>query len=212
MMKRKNIVLLGKGSLAIKIARWFMENHNLIAVVPDMPEPTWTSSLTNWCEDNNVPVVSSGDYKDLDETLQIDLAMSVFYGTIIKKPFIEACGSIINLHNAPLPKYRGVRPINWALLNGESEHGVTIHKIHEGVDDGDILGKITYPIYPEIEEVEDVYKKALDYGWLLFKDVTTKLDYTLNNASPQDKEYTCYTNKQNHLLGDRGDFKRLIKK
>ena len=117
-------------------------------------------------------------------------------------------GSIINLHNAPLPKYRGVRPINWALLNEEEEHGVTIHKIHEGIDDGDILGKVTYPIYPEIEEVEDVYKKALDYGWLLFKDVASKIDYALENATPQSGEYTYYSNKDNDLLGDRGDFRR----
>jgi methionyl-tRNA formyltransferase len=208
MKKRKNIILLGKGSLAIKIAKWFMDNHNLLAIVPDIPEPTWTSSLAEWAKDNSIPIISSGDYRDLGDTLQIDLAMSVFYGSIINKEFISRCGSIINLHNAPLPKYRGVRPINWALLNEEQEHGVTIHKIHEGIDDGDILGRVTYPIYPEIEEVEDVYNKALDYGWLLFTDIASKLDYALDNAKPQPKNYTYYSNKQNHLLGNRGDFRR----
>jgi len=208
MENSKNIVLLGKGSLSIKIAEWFKENYNLVAVVPDTPEPTWTASLSDWAEFNGVPVIPSGDYEDIDSGVQIDLAMSVFYGRIIKKPFIDRCGSIINLHNAPLPKYRGVRPINWALLNEEEEHGVTIHKIHEGIDDGDILGKVTYPIYPEVEEVEDVYQKALDYGWLLFKDVASKLDYALQSATPQSGEYSYYSNKDNDLLGDRGDFRR----
>ena len=208
MPKQKNIVLLGKGSLAIKIADWFNRNHNLVAIVPDLPEPDWTESLTDWANNNKVSVISSGDYNDLNADLNIDLAMSVFYGKIIKKPFISRCGSIINLHNAPLPKYRGVRPINWALLNEEREHGVTIHKIHEGIDDGDILGRVTYPIYPEIEEVEDVYNKALEYGWLLFKDVASKLDYSLSVATSQSKEFTYYSNKQNHLLGERSGFRR----
>ena len=206
---RKNIVVLGKGSLAVKIASWFRENHNLLAVIPDTPEPSWTESLSSWAKINHVPVVETGSYEDLDESMHIDLAMSIFYGRIIDKSFIDRCDNIINLHNAPLPLYRGVRPINWALLNGEAEHGVTIHKIQEGIDDGDILGRVTYPIYPEVEEVEDVYNKALDYGWLLFQDVVSKLDYTLENALPQgDNEYTYYSSKENHLLGDRGGFRR----
>jgi len=208
MTKRKNIVLLGKGSLAIKIAQWFLDNHNLVAIVPCLPEPSWTESLSAWAESNSVPIVSSGNYFDVDETINIDLAMSVFYGKIIKKPFIDRCENIINLHNAPLPKYRGVRPINWALKNEESEHGVTIHKISEGIDDGDILGKIVYPLYPQVEEVEDVYAKSLDYGWLLFKDVASKFDYCLENAKPQTGAFSYYSNKDIPLLGDRTDFRR----
>ena len=204
----KNVVLLGKGSLAIRIAKWFCKNHNLVAVVPDIPEPEWTDSLLGWAKLNRIPYIESGNYFDIDDEIKIDLSISVFYGKIIKKSFIERCGNIINLHNSPLPFYRGVRPINWALKNKETEHGVTIHKIHEGVDDGDILGRVTYPVYPEIEEVEDVYKKALNYGWLLFQDVASKLDYALCNATPQPKQFTYYANKENHLLGDRSDFRR----
>lgn len=209
-MKLKNVVLLGKGSLAIKAAKWFRENHNLVYVVPDMPEPTWTDSLTDWCKSNQVNLIESGDYRDLPD-VKIDLAMSIFYGKIIKQDFIDRCTDIINLHNAPLPKYRGVRPINWALKNNETYHGVTIHKIHKGIDDGDILGSVTYPIYPEIEEVEDVYNKALDYGFILFKDVMSKIDYCADNARPQStikQEPSYYSNKQNSLLQERSDFRR----
>ena len=79
------------------------------------------------------------------------------------------------------------------------------------VDDGDILGKIVYPIYPDVEEVIDVYSKALEYGFVLFKDVMSKIDYCLTNATPQDtigETPTYYSNKENTLLGERGDFKR----
>ena len=202
-----NIVLLGKGSLAIKIAEWFSKNKNLVYVVPDMPEPCWTDSLTGWCIDNDINFLESGNYEDLPD-IKIDLAMSVFYGKIFKKDFIDRCENIINLHNSPLPKYRGVRPINWALKNGEDRHGVTIHKIHEGIDDGDILGQITYPIYPEIEEVEDVYRKSLDYGWMLFVDVISKIEHALETAKPQVGESSCYSFKDVELLQERIDFKR----
>tara|TARA_B100001564_G_C20654983_1_gene678706 strand:- start:935 stop:1546 length:612 start_codon:yes stop_codon:yes gene_type:complete len=202
-----NVILLGKGSLAIKVADWFNQNANLLYVVPDMPEPTWTDSITEWCKDNDVDCIESGDYNDIPD-VDIDLAMSVFYGKIIKKDFIDSCRSIINLHNSPLPKYRGVRPINWALKNSECSHGVTIHKIDSGVDTGEIIGQVTYPIYPAIEEVEDVYRKALDYGWMLFNDVAKNLTHAINHAKPQGKDSSYYPSKMNHLLGDRADFRR----
>jgi methionyl-tRNA formyltransferase len=206
-----NIVLLGKGAFAIKVAKWLKKNHNLLCVVPDMPEPDWTDSLKEWSINNRCAVVESGDYGDIDESLVIDLAISVFYGKIIKKPFIDRCKNIINLHNAPLPKYRGVRPINWALYNNETYHGVTIHKIHEGIDDGDILGRVVYPIYPEVEEVIDVYNKSLEYGFLLFRDVMAKIDHCLANAVPQDllpEAPTYYSSSDSIGLGDRTDFTR----
>ena len=204
-----NVVLLGKGDLSIKVAEYCKEYFNLSLVIPDKPEPKWTGSLQNWCIDNDVPYIESGDFKDLDEGCKFDLGISIFYGKIIKKGFIDKCEKIINLHNAPLPKYRGVRPINWALKNNEKYHGVTIHEITEGIDDGPIVGKLTYPIYPEIEEVDDVYRKSLDYGWLLFKDVISKIGYAYSNSLIQDNSKSSYySNKEIKDLGNRLDFKR----
>ena len=205
---KKNVVLLGKGSLAIQAASWLKKAHNLVLIVPDMPEPSWTRSLKDWANNNDVHAIGSGDYRDVPGDLKIDLAISIFYGKIIKKDFIDRCGDIINLHNGPLPKNRGVRPINWALKNNEGTHGVTIHRITEGIDDGPILGQIIYPIYPEVEEVEDVYLKSLKYGWLLFLDVMSKIDFALKSCSPQSENGSYYSMKQNHLLGERNDFRR----
>ena len=204
-----NIVLLGKGDLSIKVADFLIEKNFNLTIIPDKPEPTWSSSLQGWAIKNNVKFVESGRYQDYDHLEKIDLAISIFYGKIIKKDFIEKCEKIINLHNAPLPKYRGVRPINWALKNNEDYHGVTIHQITEGIDDGPILGKITYHIFPEIEEVEDVYKKSLEYGWILFKDVFSKLDFIYKNSKKQGNDFSYYSNKDINKLGNRIDFKRV---
>lgn len=205
-----NIVLLGKGSLAIKACEWINSNtdFNLLAVVPDKPEPAWTESISDWALTNNITLVSSGRYQDIPKDVNIDLAISIFYGKIIKQDFIDRCGDVINLHNSPLPKYRGVRPINWALKNNEETHGVTVHRVTKGIDDGPILGQVVYPIYPEIEEVEDVYNKALDYGWLLFKDVMTKYDYARKQAKPQKGLHPYYSMKIVRYLGEREGFRR----
>jgi len=206
----KNVVVLGKGALAIKACGWFKASpeYKLLAVVADIPEPTWTESVSEWAVQNEIALITTGNYKDLSEALNIDLVVSIFYGKIIKEDFINRCGDIINLHNSPLPKYRGVRPINWALRNNEKTHGVTIHRVTKGIDDGPILGQVVYPIYPDIEEVEDVYNKALDYGWLLFQDVMSKYDYAAKHAKPQEGSYPYYSMNTSKYLGERQDFRR----
>ena len=203
----KNVVVLGKGDLSIHICNWFLTNpdYNLMYVVPVTPSPAWAKSLPNWCIGNNVKWVESGDYKDLPYC-DIDLAFSCFYDKIIKKDFISRCGRILNLHNSPLPHYRGVSPINWALKDERNEHGVTIHEITEGIDDGPIVSQVKYSIYPEIEEVVDVYNKALHYGHTLFLETMPILDKI--EAREQDDDIIYHGSSDNHKLGDRKGFKR----
>lgn len=200
------IVLLGKGDLCLKIADWLFTNTtNPLCIVPVIPEPRWCPSLVLWAKSKGVEVVSSGDYNDVEG--EINIAISVFYEKIIKKRFIKKCKKIINLHNSPLPRYRGVRPINWALKNNEKNHGVTIHEITEGIDDGPIYGQIIYPIYPEIEEVEDVYNKSKEYGWKLFQEVFPRINQ-IDPYEQNHKESTYYSNKELNKLGNRSDFRR----
>jgi len=207
----KRVILLGKGTLAIKISDWFMKSdeYKIIGVIPVIPEPSWTDSLSMWANENKLSVISSGHYKDipnvLDDDWNVDLAFSIFYDKIIKEWFINKCKKILNLHNGPLPKYRGVSPINWALKNNEKSHGVTIHQITPGIDDGPILSQIIYSIFPEVDEVKDVYLRSLEYGWTLFKETIPLIDRI--NPSPQDNfQATYYNAKQNDLLLERRNF------
>lgn len=211
----RTVIVLGKGSLAIQLVEWFLRSpdYTLRLVVPVMPEPKWTDSLAGWCRSRGVLVVESGHYADIpnvrDGDWRIDLAFSVFYDKIIKSWFIEKCGRILNLHNGPLPQYRGVSPINWALKNGERSHGVTIHEITEGIDDGPVVSQVTHSIYPDFDEVEDVYHRALRFGWLLFQDTMSVLDRI--KAQLQDHSAASYYSaKQNDLLGDRRSFTRAL--
>ncbi len=176
-------------------------------MVPVVPEPTWTDSLSDWAAAAGVPVVESGHFRDIPTDLSIDLAVSVFYDKIITPELIARCGRIVNLHNGPLPRYRGVSPINWALKQGESHHGVTIHEITPGIDDGPIIGQVTYSVYPEFDEVEDVYARALEYGYALLTQTLPLLDRIA--AKPQDEaQATYYSAADNDRLGDRRGFTR----
>jgi methionyl-tRNA formyltransferase len=212
----RRVLVLGKGTLAVRISRWFHESpdYDLHQLVPVVPEPSWTDSLTAWGESAGIPCVASGDWRDIDEPedgggLLGDLAFSVFYDRILPRSFIERFGRILNIHNGPLPRYRGVSPINWALKNEEQSHGVTIHEITPGIDDGPIVAQATYSIYPEVDEVEEVYRRALEFGWTLFEQTMPILDRI--EARPQDEELaTYYSAAENDELGDRRSFNRAL--
>ncbi len=74
--------------------------------------------------------------------LKLDLIVSVSYRQILKREIlgIPRAGAV-NLHPSYLPKYRGKNPLNWVLINGEKETGVTVHYINEGIDTGGILAR-----------------------------------------------------------------------
>jgi methionyl-tRNA formyltransferase len=207
----KRVIVLGKGTLAIRIADWFLraDDHELELVIPVVPEPSWTDSLADWAHAEQVPCLDSGDWSDLPaEREQVaDLGLSVFYDRIVPPRFIARFGRLLNLHNSPLPRYRGVSSINWALKNAERSHGVTIHEIAPGVDDGPVVAQLEYSIYPEVDEVVDVYRRALEYGWILFQQTIPILDRIV--ARPQDERLaTYYGASDDALLGERRGFTR----
>jgi methionyl-tRNA formyltransferase len=213
-MATKRAIVLGKGTLAVQIAQWFLrsEAYSLTGVVPVIPEPTWTDSLVAWARGHEVPYVESGDYGELaaeDDQAVAELGISVFYDRILTAAFIARFDRLLNLHNGPLPRYRGVSPINWALKNGERSHGVTIHEVTPGIDDGPVVAQLEYSIYPEVDEVRDVYQRALTYGWVLFEQTMPLLDRIV--ARPQDeRRATYYSSRENSLLGDRSGFTREL--
>lgn len=213
-MGTRTAVLLGKGDLAVRVAEWFQgdDRWQLAHVVPVVPEPEWTESLTQWAGENAVPCVGSGHWADLPVAADgpvADLAISVFYDRILPADLLDRFGRTLNIHNGPLPRYRGVSPINWALKNGERSHGVTIHEIAPGIDDGPIVAQLTYSIYPEHDEVEDVYRRALAYGWTLFEQTMPLLDRI--EAAPQDERQAIYYRAEDdERLGDRRSFRREL--
>ncbi len=208
---RRGVVVLGKGTLACRVIDWFLEesDHDLRLVVPVVPEPEWTDSVVELARSRNIAFVESGDFRDIPPDRTFDLAVSVYYNRIVTPDFIGRCARIVNIHNGPLPRYRGIAPINWALKNGESSHGVTMHEITPGIDDGPIVAQVTYSIYPEFDEVQDVYARAIEYAWALFTQTMPVLDQI--HARPQDDSQAIYYSRKDAArLGDRSGFTRAL--
>ncbi len=211
----QTVIVLGKGELACRICQWFLESdsYSLEYVVPVIPEPSWTSSLTQWCRSNDVRFVDSGHFVDLDDIKEpmwkADLVFSVFYDKILPGWFLEKSRRAVNLHNGPLPKYRGMNPINWALKNGETTHGVTIHEMVPAIDAGPIIAQLTYSIYPQQDEVADVYKRSLAYGYALFQETMPILD-KIDGQRQSTEDATYFSSKDQAKLGDRSNFTRAV--
>ncbi|MBN1151016.1 hypothetical protein JXA84_07350 [candidate division WOR-3 bacterium] len=208
---KKRVILFGKGSLSLKIADYFRKNslYDLLCVVPVIPEPEWTESLSEFCRLSGISLVESGEYSDVDFQGKCDLGVSIFYDRIFKKDFLERFEKMINIHPGLLPEYRGLNPINWALKNEEEFHGATIHLVDEGIDTGPIISMVKFKIFPRIEEVRDVYRRTLDYAWILFLHTIEKID--LIEPVVQDGGKAGYHSAYDRrFLEERSDFTREI--
>ena len=201
-------VLFGKGELAIKIGNYLnqSEKFDLVCVIPSKPEPKWTDSLTNWSLMNGIEVIELDNLNDLPKD-HFDFGISVFFSKILTEIQIAKFKKIVNLHNSPLPKYRGANPINWALKNEESYHGVTLHALDPGIDKGPILNQVLFKIDANRDEVENVYARCLRYGYELFLDSIERID-ELQPLQQDETLASIYYRKDFEKLGNRKGFRR----
>jgi methionyl-tRNA formyltransferase len=98
---------------------------------------------------DHVSNVNTPDFLNRLREDQIDLIISVSCPQVFKRPLIEfprlGC---LNVHGAILPKYRGIAPSFWMMAQGETEAGVTVFLVNEGIDAGDVIAMETFPILP----------------------------------------------------------------
>ena len=113
-----------------------------------------------------------------------DIFISILYDKILSKKFLQN-KECYNFHPAILPNYAGVGTMTWSILNKETEHGITLHLIDEGIDTGDIIDIVKFSI-DEDETAESLYEKTMKKMLGFFKN---KLYIILN------KNYKTY--KQN---------------
>jgi methionyl-tRNA formyltransferase len=127
--------------------------------------------------------------------LQPDLIAVAAYGQILPASILDLPRfGCLNVHTSLLPKYRGAAPIQWAILNGDAETGVTIMKMDVGLDTGDILTQATTPIRPE-DNSETLHDRLARMGADLL--VRTIPDYVAGKLplQPQSAEGVSYAAK-----------------
>jgi len=131
---------------------------NVVAVLThaDAPgERIWFRSVATLARQHSIPVHTPEYITTLDWFQKIrewepDLIFSFYYRHMIPMNILQLAGlGAYNMHGSLLPKYRGRVPINWAIIHGESQTGVTLHVMEKRADAGDIVDQQAVPIPPE---------------------------------------------------------------
>ena len=121
-----------------------------------------------------------------------DVIIVVAYGKILPKPILDLTpNGCINVHGSLLPRYRGAAPVQWAVLNGDTEAGVTTMLLDEGVDTGDMLLTFSRPLDDTITGGELFDLLAQDGADLLSHTLQELMAGTLKRI-PQPTEGACY--------------------
>ena len=152
---------MGNPQFAVPSLRKLVESdHDILSVVTNPPKPAGRgkqlikSPVAECAKELNLPIIETDELKSekILHTLR-DLNGDVFavvaYRILPKKVINIPLKGAINLHGSLLPKYRGAAPIQWALINGESETGLTTFIIQPKVDKGNILLQKTIKIDPD---------------------------------------------------------------
>ena len=151
-VKKPRIAFMGTPNFAVQILKSLLKaEHNIVAVYTQPPRPMGRghkispSPVQELAELQKIPVFTPQSLKTEDiqahwKSLDLDIAIVAAYGLILPKAILEAPRSgCLNIHASLLPQWRGAAPIQRAILSGDRKTGVTIMKMDEGLDTGDIL-------------------------------------------------------------------------
>ncbi len=156
------IAFFGSGSFGIpSLEAITRSSHELVSVVtlPDKPQGRKLelrgSPVKEWALAKNTPILEY-DRKSVDafaeraKRLDADVFVVISFGAILPARIL-AIPSVapLNVHASLLPRYRGAAPIHWALLNGDAETGVSVMRMVEKLDAGDVLLQVKTPVLPE---------------------------------------------------------------
>ncbi len=194
MSKKLRITFFGDGAWAAKSVTGLLQNGHEIAAVVLRTNPS-DSTLQQQAVRLGVPIYRPSRVNDPQfvrevEKLNSDLNISVSYNQILGSRIRETAPlGFINFHAGKLPYYRGRNVINWALINGEEEIGVTAHFVDDGIDTGDIILQRTLPM-----SWTDTYGSVLERVQGAFPQLVCDAVELLASGSAE-------RTKQSHLVG-----------
>ena len=206
---------MGTPSFGVPILRAIhMSTQDLIGVVtqPDRPRgrgrKLGISPIKELAMGFGLSVLQPQTTKDEAFILEVkrmspDLIVVAAYGRILTRDLLEVPPlGCINVHASLLPKYRGAAPIQWSIINGERKTGITIMRMDEGMDTGDIL--LTQEVEIEDEDTaQSLHDRLAQVGASLIIKAMDQLDRGTLRAIPQDHNKASYApplKKENGLI------------
>ena len=199
------IVFMGTPDFAVGSLQALCESgkHEILAVVtqPDRPKgrgnkllqtPVKEYALEQGLTVYQPQKVKNPEFVELLHELQPELIVVAAFGQFLSKEILELPKyGCINVHASLLPKYRGAAPIQYAIIKGEKESGVTIMQMDIGMDTGAMLDKVVVPI-AENTTMGELHDALREQGATLLLQVIDKIAAGTAVAEPQDNEQATY--------------------
>ena len=182
----------------IHLARQFGDDIAAVVTHADDPrENIWFASVARLAFEHYLPVYQPADPNDpafvaAMQKLQPDFLFSCYYRHMLKAPLLALPRrGALNLHGSLLPLYRGRVPVNWALVHGETETGVTLHYMVPKADQGDIVAQAPVPIAPD-DTALTLFAKMTAAAGRLFRETYPVLRSGQEHRRPQDHAQASY--------------------
>lgn len=184
--KDLRIVFMGTPEFAVaSLRRLVEEGYNVVAVVttPDKPagrgQKLHESDVKVAARELGLPILQpeklrSEEFVSAMQELRPDLGIVIAFRMLPEVIWAMPRLGTFNLHASLLPQYRGAAPINWAIINGETETGITTFLLNHEIDKGAIINQLSMPILPE-DNIGTMYDKLMVAGCDLVVDTVEKI-------------------------------------
>jgi methionyl-tRNA formyltransferase len=197
--------------------------EHLVAVVtqPDRPkgrgQKLMPPPVKELAEKNGIPVyqplkVRDPEFVDIIRELKADVIVVVAFGQILPKSLLDIPPhGCINVHASLLPRYRGAAPLNWCIVNGEAETGVTTMLMDVGLDTGDML-LIQKTSLDENEDIASLHDRMSAMGAELLAETLDRLTIGDLVPQPQNDADSCYApmlKKEDGIINWRADARTI---
>lgn len=203
----KNIMFMGTPEISATCLKGLIaDGHGICCVITGEDKPRGRGNVMTPTAvkavalENNIPVHTPKTLRDeafaeLLGQYNPDIIVVVAYGKILPKNVIDyprlGC---VNLHVSLLPKYRGAAPMQRAIMEGESETGVTVMYMAEGLDTGDIISVEKFPILPT-DDFEAIHDRSAEVGAVLLSKTIEEIYNGTAIRTVQDDSLACYAKK-----------------
>lgn len=195
---------MGTPEFAVPVLQALVEKYNVVAVYTRVDKPSGrgkqvvVSPVKHFALQRNLPLEQPRTLRNTGEQNHLreyrpDLIVVAAYGLILPKAILDIpLRGCINTHASLLPRWRGASPITYAILSGDAEAGVTLMKMDEGLDTGDILAARAIPNAPE-DTTGTLTEKLSRLGAQLLLDTIPAYLEGKISATPQDNSQATMT-------------------
>jgi methionyl-tRNA formyltransferase len=192
------LIFLGSGDFGLPSLEHLHQRHDILAVVtqPDRPagrkRHMTATPIGSWAAERGIDAIKPPDANDPAVVEQVramnaDTAIVIAFGQKLSPPLIAVLGKlVVNLHASLLPKYRGAAPINWAMIRGESQTGVSVISLADRMDAGLIYATRAIDIIPT-ETAGELHDRLANLGPATLDEVLARHVAGTLQGEPQDE-------------------------